>query len=212
MSYHEKDPRDIGYAALCVACIWYKELSADTAIRIAQGSSIAKPGRKLTPELWEEIKKVIESPNFASINSIVKRFRVNKYEVYEMVAEEKNRKSANKEVIMSDKVKQKLLWLKNYALDCEGHCEDCPLNIDINREAKTLCEVIQEYGETQENKVLQEFAINCNLSGDTKIRGFEIYKGVIELYEEYTRQHRDKKIRDMTSRALLEYMRKHNGQ
>lgn len=208
MGLHENDPRDMGYIALCIAIKWYRELSAGAAFRLAEGSSIAKPGGKLTPELWEEIKKVMGSPNFSNINSIVKRFRVNKYEVFEMVGKEKN---ANEEVVIVSQVESSLKKLKNFAVNCTAvDCEKCSLNKIMCGET-TLCEKLMDYDETQENRVLQETAINCSLSGEVKTRGFEIYKNVLDMFREYTQTHRDRKIRDIVSRALLEYMRRHGA-
>jgi hypothetical protein len=59
------------------------------------------------------------------------------------------------------------------------------------------------------NTRLQKKTINCNLTGETKTRGFEVYKSVLDSFSKYIDGNKDKKIRDIVSSALVEYMERH---
>lgn len=217
MGLMEKDPRDMGYVALYIAIKWYTEITSDSAIRIAQGKSHMVPAKKLTPEILAEIKKIMDSPNFYNIDSIVKKFRVNKYELLHALAIEKKKgKIADEEVFIVPKIESDLKRLSDRAKSCPAvNCETCVLN-NIAYGEYTLCEILSDMEfDTQgklvshENKALQKTAKNCNtelLNGNTKTRGFEIYTNVLSEFDKFAGGHKDKKIRDIASRALLEYV------
>ena len=87
----EKDPRDINYAALYLAIVWYKQITPEEAFRIVLGKSKAKPGSPLTPEKLERIKKIMQSPNFKNFDNIERRMRINRYDIIEALRKEKRR-------------------------------------------------------------------------------------------------------------------------
>jgi (2Fe-2S) ferredoxin len=220
MGMIENDPRDIGYIALYTAIKWYQHLSSESALRIVQGRSHTLRGQKLTPEMLEEIKKIMDSPNFYNINTVVRKFRVNKYEILEALeSDSKEGKITNEEVFIVPKIETDLKKLSDRANKCPGvNCDTCILNSLMFGE-NTLCEILCDLefdagGKLVkgENRALQEITNNCNtelLNGDTKVRGFEIYKSVLDVFDQHTTKHKDKKIRDMASAALLEYASRH---
>jgi len=89
-----KDPRDINYAALYLAIVWYKQITPEEAFRIVLGKSKAKPGSPLTPEKLERIKKIMQSPNFKNFDNIERRMRINRYDIIEALRKEKRRRDA----------------------------------------------------------------------------------------------------------------------
>jgi len=218
MGLYEKDPRDRGYMALYLVTQWFQDISADTAIRIINGSSHVKPGQRLTPEIFEQIKKVIQSPNFTNINSVVRKFRVNKYEIYEALAKEKygESKNADEGVITISQIDILLMKLKGKAENCNaGSCEKCALNSCTLGQA-TLCEMLcdMEFDASGkpvrvEKKGLKKIKINYNSLGDTKIKAFELYREVAEEFENHIKSHKDKKVRDIASAAIAEYLERH---
>jgi len=160
MGVIERDPRDTTCIALYTAIKWYKEITPDQAISIVDGRSHAKPGRKLTPETLEEIKRIIRNPSFKNINCIVRKFRVNKYDIYEAL---KSNNQNNEGVIRnmhidtliskinaamiesSEKTINQIILpilakMKKQAEECEAvECEKCTLN-KIMCGKYTLCE------------------------------------------------------------------------
>ncbi len=87
--FYEYDPRDIGFIALYAAIVWHKELTPEQAIRLAEGKSGLKPSQKLTPELLEEILKIIRNPNFKRFEAIEGRFRISRYKIFEELKRQK---------------------------------------------------------------------------------------------------------------------------
>lgn len=218
MGLIENDPRDTSYVALFIAIKWYQEISSDAAIRIANGQSNRKPGNKLTPEILEEIKKIIASPNFSNINSIVRQYRVNKYDVFEALEKDKV-ETTGEEVIILPKIEYELKKLNKKANECPGaNCDECVLN-SLAFGENTLCEIIcdlefDSVGKlaNAENRWVQESAGKCSsglLSGKIKERGFEIYESILKMFDQYASEHKEKKKRDIINAALLEYFTKH---
>ena len=114
MGLIENDPRDTGYIALYIAIKWYQDISSEAAIRIAEGKSHAKPGVTLTPEIFEQVKKVIQNPNFNNIDSVARRFRVNKYDIFRAISKEKfNSTCADEGVITISQIDIQLKKLKD---------------------------------------------------------------------------------------------------
>lgn len=201
MSCTEKDPRDTGYIALLIAIAWYKLIPSEAALRIAQGKSSAKPGRKPTPEIMEQVKRIVNSVNFKNFNSIEKKYKVNRYDII-----------ISEEVFALSQIEMLTKRLKNQAENCAGECEKCILNAEVSDEytmCEFLCDVDLKNPRRPENKRLQKNAENCSLSGEIKTRGFEVYKSVLDKFSEYMDKNKSKKIRDTVSAALLEYMERH---
>lgn len=167
MGLTEKDPRDISYIALYVAINWYCYIPSDVALRIAQGRSHMLPGKKLTPEVLEEIKKIMDSPNFYNINTVVKKYRINKYDIFKALAKEKgNIKIASEEDIRmvhinalinkvtaiitksDDKIINDSIPLFKKMQECSHQCtvlecEKCPLH-KIPYGENTLCAAFED--------------------------------------------------------------------
>lgn len=140
MGMIESDPRDTGYIALYIAIKWYCEISSETALLIAKGKSNRKPGRKLTPEILQQIRTIIDSPNFHNINALVKKYKVNKYEILEALGG----KNANEEVIKVSQIDKLLKRIKEIAENCTAvDCEKCPLDKIMCGEY-TLCEILSD--------------------------------------------------------------------
>lgn len=213
--YEKNDPRETAYLSLYIAVKWFQEITPEQARNIIRGSSHAKPGTKLTSAKFKRIKQVISSPNFVNMNSVSRKFRVNKYEVYQMLAKERGENKNTEEVLVMAQVENLLKRLKNTAENCAGDCEKCTLDGTIY-ENITLCELLCDIEFDEDNRLkgkkreLQKNAINCKLEGDTKTRGFEVYQNVLDRLEDYMQQHKDKKVRDIVSAALLEYVSKKN--
>ena len=125
MGMVERDPRDMRYVALYIAIKWYQEITPEAAIRIAEGGSHTKPGVKLTPKAYLEIKKIIDSPNFYNIDNVARQFRVNKYDVLEALSKEKFKDKIYYEgVITISQIDIQLKKLKDKAENCNGaSCE-----------------------------------------------------------------------------------------
>jgi hypothetical protein len=104
--------------------------------------------------------------------------------------------------------------LQIQAEGCNGNCSQCILNTEVN-DNLTMCEFFTDIDLKNPKKVantrLQKNAINCNLAGETKVRGFEVYKSVLDVFGSYIEQNKDKKIRDIVSSALVEYMERHKS-
>ena len=80
-----RDDRELGYIALIICIVWYREISPESALRIACGKSNAKPGRQLTDTDLAEIKRVITSPNHKNMDNIERKYRVNRYDLEAML-------------------------------------------------------------------------------------------------------------------------------
>jgi hypothetical protein len=204
MGMHERDPRNIGYASLCKAIIWYKEITPEAAIRIIQGKSSAKPGNKLTPEIRAQILKLIENPNFKSLNVIEKKFKINRYDIIE-----------SEEVFTLGQIEKHLKQLKTITEACNGDCSKCFLDTELNEDKLTMCEFLQDIDLENPQRVRnkQSRKIKKNLdelfTGEKVKRNFEIYKPVHEEFEKYLQDNGGKKIRDIVSAALAEYISRH---
>jgi hypothetical protein len=172
-------------------------------LRIVRGQSTAKPGKKLTPEIAEAIDKNIDSINFKNFNSVERKFKINRYEY--MISEE---------VFSMGQIDMLLKRLQVQAEGCAGNCNQCPLNTEVS-DNLTMCEFFTDIDLKNPKKVantkLQKNTINCNLAGETKTRGFEVYKSVLDVFGSYIEQNKDKKIRDIVSSALVEYMERHKS-
>jgi hypothetical protein len=194
--------------------MWYTEISSDVALRLTKGQSHRLPGRHLTPEIFAEMQKTIDSPNFYKMESLVKKYRVNKYEILEAIGGE----NANMEVIFMPKIEAELKRIRKKAEDCPAaNCEKCNLNAIVYDDT-TLCELLCDMqfdsagnlviGENRSMHKNAEKCINVKLEGKTKFRGFQIYESVLSEFEQFAGQHKDKKIRDLASAALLEFVEK----
>jgi len=173
MGLIESDPRDVNHIALYTAVKWYEEISSEVAIRIARGSSHRKPGRHLTPEMLAEIKRLMESPNFTTIKTVVRKYRINKYEIYEALSD-KNRDDegvirnmhidtliGRVKVVMAESSERAinqaaipiLKKIKKQAEECEAvDCEKCTLN-KIMCGKYTLCEKLGDAEPTYDEAV-----------------------------------------------------------
>ncbi|MEN6312773.1 MAG: hypothetical protein ABFD25_00840 [Clostridiaceae bacterium] len=215
MGLVEKDPREISYVALYVAIKWYTELSSDAALRIAQGNSHAKPGNKLTPEIFAEIKRIIDSPNFHTINGIVKKYRINKYDIFEALEGEKN---VNEEVLIVTQTERLLKRLKELAENCTAvDCEKCPLDKLMCGEY-TLCEMLADTALDGQGKMkftnVRQVPDKCptvdDLAGDVIKKTYRLYKQADDEIHKYVEKHPREKQQDIISLALLEYVSKKN--
>lgn len=218
MGLIENDPRDTGYIALYIAIKWYMEITSDAALRIAQGRSHRLPGRTLTPAILQEIKKIMDSPNFYNINTVVKKYRINKYDIYAALAEEENKKkNLGGEVLVMQKaddgLKKAHEWIKN----CEGNnCKNCSYDKTMFGDY-TLCEIITDLefeGKKLvciDNKAMQKNAekcINIKLDGKTKFRGFQVYESVLNEFDKLKEKHKGEKVKDLFSKVMLEGIKK----
>jgi hypothetical protein len=128
-----------------VAIKWYELISSEVALRIAKNQSCRIPGKKLTPEMFAEMQKVMESPNFYNINSFVKKYRVNNYEIYKAIAKEKNiEENASGEALVMSKADEGLKKACDWVSDCDGHnCPNCTYDKIMFGEY-TLCEILND--------------------------------------------------------------------
>ena len=206
----EHDPRDTAYVALFVAIKWYEFIPSEAALKIAAGQSHRLPGKKLTPEMFTEMQKIMDSPNFYNINSFVKKYRVNKYEILEAIAGQ----NANEEVIMSIQTERLLKRLKDLAEDCKAvDCEKCPLDKIMCGEY-TLCEVLTDTaidgkGKLELRKVIpksyQSHTVE-DLEADIVRKTYKLHKKADDEMHTYAEKHPREKIQDIVSLALLEYV------
>jgi hypothetical protein len=213
MSMTEHDPRDVGYLALYIgAKKWHTVITAESLLRIANGSSTAKPPAKLTPELKAELQKIINAPGFNGFKTLEKKYRVSRYEL--ITSEEVLIVSKANVIIKS--IKEKIDELRKLSDDCiASHCEECFLNNLICVD-KTFCDILMAI-ELDENgkpvysqkKELQQTIEKYSLSGKGKGKAFHLHNNVIEKFDRYCETHKDKKIMDMVSVALMEYMERH---
>jgi hypothetical protein len=236
MGVMEQDPRDIGYIALYCCIKWHCEISSEAALRIAQGQSQAKRGNKLTPEILAEITRITNSPNFHNIHSVVKHFRINKYEIYKALSGDKNAGEEALVMIKTDgmfekvnsvaiqeKVRQ-IKALKGKMEVCKAiECDRCIHNNDYN-ESSTICEYTMDHEIDTENALkifdlLEKISARqmqdiCNttiesLSGAVKTKTYRIDKKAIEAIEKFIKEHKKEKTQDVVSLALLEYVERH---
>ena len=212
MGFHEKDPRQIAYIALFVAITWYKSIDPEQALRIARGRSSAKPGCKVTPELRQQIMRLTENPNFRTFNGIEKKFKINRFDI---IAKEE-------EIIMSKGnmlikgIMEGFNELRKLSNNCiASDCEGCFLNNSMDGN-KTLCEILMDVEIDEQGKPvystkrqLQQIVKNYNLSGEPKIKTFQFYSSALDAFEKYLERNKDRKIRDIISVALMEYMERH---
>lgn len=199
MALHEKDPRDTAYIALLIAIKWYKKIDPEAAWRIATGQSCAKPEAKLTSELREKIELQMSAPGFHSFDALEKKFKVNRYKIIE-----------SEEKYIMGQIEIHLKKLKELTQTCNGECELCSLDTEVADEL-TMCEYLTEYDPKKpkkaKNRQLQKIIINC--SGKTKLKTFQIYDNILKEFEKYLTENKDKKIRDIVSSAIAEYIARH---
>jgi len=202
----------MGYIALLVAIKWYEEVSSDIAIKIAQGRSGRKPGQRLTPQILDEIMKTMENPNFYNINTIVKKYRINKYDIYEAIAG----RNANEEVIKVIQTEKLLKRLKELAENCTAvDCEKCPLDKIMCGEY-TLCETLADTAVDGQGKLdlkrVRQMSDKCptidDLSGPVVKKTYRLYKQADDEVHTYIEKHPREKQQDIISLALLEYIGK----
>ena len=210
MGLFENDPRDTGYIALLVAITWYCEISSEAAILIAQGRSHRLPGQKLTPKILAEIRKITNSPNFYNINALVKKYRVNKYEILEALGG----KNANEEVIKMSQADKLLKRLKDIAENCTAvDCEKCPLDKIVCGD-NTLCETLSDTAVDGQGKLnikrVRQMSDKCptidDLSGEVVKKTYRLYKQAADEIHTYIQRHPKEKTQDIVSLALLEYV------
>jgi len=211
--------RDYGFIALYIAIEWYKQIPLGRARKIAEGRLRSKPGNEITPEMAKRIKKIIHSPNFKNLNGVVRRFRVNKYDVYEYFGGE----NAREEVITAMRIESLLLRAKNIVENCTAmDCENCVFNQTVcanNNDEISLCDVLLSLEFTESGKLkgfgnrgVHKSAQKCTeefLNGETVKKGFEVYQKVLNQLDQYIDSHKDKKIKDIVSAAILEYVERH---
>jgi hypothetical protein len=214
MGQIESDPRDVNYIALLVAIKWYEEISSEIAIRIAKGSSHRKPGRHLTPEILKEIKRLMASPNFTSVDTVVRKCRINKYEILEAITGDKD---AEGEVIKMLQAEKLLTRLKGIAENCAAaNCEKCPLDKIMCGEL-TLCEVLSDTAVDGQGKLslkrVRQVSDKCptveELTGEVVKKTYRIYKQADDEIHRYIEKYPRQKAQDIVSLALLEYANKH---
>jgi hypothetical protein len=212
MGVHERDPRDIRCAALATAIKWYIDITPEAAMRIVEGQSHAKPGRTLTPEILAEIKKIIRNPNHRNINAVVKKFRINKYEIYEALSGKQN---ADEEVIIVQKIETDLKKLSNNADKCSGaNCDSCILNSILYGEY-TLCEILCDLefdddgklvsgSDSKVHKSIQKYTSTDQ--GKPTPKTYKVYDSILHRTEKYIGEHPERKQQDIISEALFEYL------
>ena len=204
MGMTEKDPRKIAYIALLVAITWYKLIDSEQALRIARGRSSAKPGKKLTPELREQIMKLTENPNFRTFNGIEKKFKINRFDII-----------TSEEAFAVGQVEMLIKRLKEQAEGCSGICEKCVLNAAVSSDltmCEFLCDVeIDKNGKPQisQNKPMYQKYTNCILKGETSTKSFKIYKIASERFDKFMASRKGEKVQDIVSAALVEYAERH---
>lgn len=212
MGLIENDPRDMGFVALYIAINWYCEISSETAYLIAYGKSNRLPGRRLTSTDIAEIKKITDSPNFHNINALVKKYRVNKYEILEALGG----KNANEEVVKMSQAEKLLKRLKAIAEDCTAvDCEKCPLDKLMCGEY-TLCEVLSDMaldgqGRLSLKKVRPKSDHSPtveDLSGEIVKKTYKLHKNAVDEMGRYKEKHPRDTLQDIVSLALLEYVGK----
>jgi hypothetical protein len=212
MGMHERDPRQIAYVALFIAIRWHRQLEPEQAWRIATGKSSAKVGVKVTPELKQRILKLTENPNFRTFNTIEKKFKINRYDI--ITSEEEIIVSKGNMLIKG--MAEGFNELRKLSNNCiASDCEGCFLNNSMDGN-KTLCEILMDIEIDEQGKPvystkrqLQRTIENYSLSGKARVKAFYIYDSVIEKFEKYMKKNKDKKIMDIASMALIEYMEKH---
>lgn len=80
------DPRADNYLALYISIIWYCEITPEQAFRIIKGRSKMKPERRqITPEIIARIDKIMCNKNFRSYKKLERTFKLNRYDMYELV-------------------------------------------------------------------------------------------------------------------------------
>jgi hypothetical protein len=235
MGLIESDPRDVNYIALLTAIKWYEEISSEIAIRIAKGSSHRKPGRHLTPEVLTEIKRIMANSNFTSVDAVVKKYRISKYEILEAITGDKN---ANEEGLILLKVNgmfekinstvqvETMLQVKKIKEKAElckaDNCENCILDCEM-AEDLTVCEFLCENEIDIENaqrvynflknihvrQMYDKCMTSENLNGTLKRKTYWIDTKAEEEINRYKKSHPNEKMQDIISLALLEYTNKH---
>jgi len=235
MGMTEKDPRQIAYIALLVAITWYKLIDSEQALRIARGRSSAKPGRKLTPELREQIMKLTENPNFRTFNGIEKKFKINRFDIIESEGKWQMIKidslinrimvaliNSTEQTIKQDVIPI-LKIIKKLCTECAAlECEKCTAN-RIMCGKLTFCDKIMEVEPTLEESkellenlkisIVRQLCDNCatytDLGGRAVKRSVRIDEKVIEKIDKYLEYHPQLKNQDFYSFASLEYMERH---
>jgi hypothetical protein len=155
------------------------------------------------------MQKTINSPNFYNIDSLVKKYRVNKYEILEAIGGE----NAGEGVIMSIQTDRLLKRLKELAQDCKAvDCDKCSLD-KIMCGDYTLCEILTDAtvdskGRLELKRVQQMFnkCSTNDLKGEVIHKGYRIYKGAVDEMSKYIQSHSGEKVQDIVSLALLEYV------
>lgn len=148
MSLLENDPRDISYIALYVAIMWYKQISADEATNMANLKSAALPKQRLTPELLQAVKRIMNSPNFRNFNNIEKRLRVDRRDIMEALTKEM--KIAVKKIF----ARQICPYKKNF-------CDGKPTEIGKNIPQLPQCEYLGKNGCKHPRHPVHR-AVGCN--------------------------------------------------
>lgn len=217
MSYIEDDPRDMGYVALYIAVKWYQDITPETAIRIANGKSIAMKEIKPTAETYQEIKKVILNPNFKDITHVCRRFRINKYKIYKMLSKERYGKVENtgEEILKMAQVENILKKLKDIAENCAGDCNKCSLDTVIYKDI-TLCELLCDIEFDDKNRIIKskvrQVSDKCptvkDLQGPVIKKSYRLHEVAVSELDSYIKNNQNKKVQDVVSLALLEYISK----
>jgi hypothetical protein len=219
MGMIERDPRDVNYIALYTAIRWYEEISSEIAIRIARGSSHRKPGQHLTPEILAEIKRIIDGPNFTGVNTTVRKYRINKYEIFEAIAKEKGikQKYVGGEALIMRIADEGLKKASDWTKACEAHnCPNCIYD-KITFGDYTLCDILiglDFEGKnlvSHDDKDLHKNAQKCTkvkLEGKTKRMGFEVYENVLNELNELVSEHQSEKKKDIVSKVMLNGIKK----
>ena len=202
MSYIERDPRDLCFAALYLSIKNYTVLSPEQATKIVLGKVKPIFSKKMTPEILARIEQIMDNPNFKNFTNIEKTFKINRYDV----------NPGGVEVAQVD------MWVKRlvaHAEGCAGDCGKCVLDTIITDD-KTFCEILCDLEEknatSKENQVVQKSAKKCTelkCEGKTGKRGFEIYRNVLDVFGGYLVKHSNRKVKDIVSSALAEYMARH---
>lgn len=213
MGLYESDPRDIGYIALYIAIkVWHQPISADTALRIAKGTSPAKKPELLTNEKYKQIKSIIEGPSFRSFNSLERRFRINRYNILARLGKEMFGEITTDEGVVSImRIDILLKKLKEEAENCNAtNCEKCFLDSESGN-GLTWCEVICDMQFDERNRPIKtlpgsKIRVEEILTGETESKGMRVYKTVLERLEVYLDKNRNAKLQDIVSEALLRYL------
>jgi hypothetical protein len=215
MAFNLPIPCNRGYIALYLAIIWAKEITSETALRLADGVSNAKYSNPITPEIMEEARRLLKNSNSTNLNSLVKKYNINKYEVIDRLAGEIFTDYIPDEgVITVMRINELMKKLQVYANQCnETNCNNCILNADIG-EGESLCGLFSfmEFDDKGNPilpvKGMPKVPIKRYLQGKPEIKSFRVYPPVSEKLEKHLQRNRVISKQDLVNIAIVEHIAK----